>query len=180
MGGGIPRRASRAAAGAGSRDSEDRVTTAGGESSPPSTTAASPRTAPVLRLTTTTGATTTNCRGDDHHGAAAGWYGTLDARPCRPRADVGDGWSVAVVGKTPNATAAVLAENQFNDPPKTGEQFYIVRAKLRRTAATPESPGFALNWKAVGASNVGYAEGSDDSCWRHSRRSVHQRPVPRR
>jgi hypothetical protein len=37
------------------------------------------------------------------------------------------GWNVKVISVTPNATAAVLAENQFNDPPATGKQFFIAR-----------------------------------------------------
>ena len=36
-------------------------------------------------------------------------------------------WNVKVISVTPNATAAVLAENQFNDSPAPGRQFFIAR-----------------------------------------------------
>ena len=49
-----------------------------------------------------------------------------------------DHWEVTVLQTTPNATELVLDENQFNDPPEDGNQFFIakVRAKYLGTDST--------------------------------------------
>lgn len=79
--------------------------------------------------------------------------------PLGTPATLNDEWRVTVVGTTPNANAAVHTENQFNDPPPTGQQFFIVRV-----AATYLGEGsstmFDLGFKGLDSGNVTY----DGSC----------------
>jgi hypothetical protein len=72
-------------------------------------------------------------------------------------------WTVRVAAITPDAAALVAAENQFNDPPAAGKQFFM--ATLEATYIGSESSTFWIDnsLKAVGASNVAY-EGFDSSC----------------
>jgi len=68
---------------------------------------------------------------------------------------VKDGWSLDVVSAQPDATAVVLAENQFNKPPAPGNQFYLVTVNVVRTGV--ESKSFdGSRLKAVGPGAVGY------------------------
>ena len=67
-----------------------------------------------------------------------------------------DHWEVAVLATQPDATAAVLAENPFNDPPGEGTQFYLVtlRATYRGTASAQFNGSFRL--RTLGESGVVY------------------------
>jgi hypothetical protein len=78
-------------------------------------------------------------------------------------ADVSGSWRVSVVSVTPDATAAVLAENQFNDPPAAGRQFFI--ARVSATYLGPGSARFdgSYRLRAVGPSAVSYST-FQDSC----------------
>lgn len=55
--------------------------------------------------------------------------------------ELSQGWRVAVIGTTPDATEVVLAENQFNEPPEGGRQFFMAmvsgREYQRRTSVFP-------------------------------------------
>lgn len=46
----------------------------------------------------------------------------------------GNGYSYKLVSITPDATEAILAENEFNDPPAEGDQFMVIRLEATRTA----------------------------------------------
>lgn len=72
-------------------------------------------------------------------------------------------WTLTVVEVNPDATDVVLAENQFNEPPGEGEQFYI--ARIEGTYNGDESSTFWLDMslKSIGDSSVAY-EGFDGSC----------------
>lgn len=72
-------------------------------------------------------------------------------------------WAITVVGVTPDATDQVMAENQFNDPPVEGNQFYI--ATLEATYSGDDSSTFWIDMtlKAIGESNVAY-EAFEASC----------------
>jgi len=76
---------------------------------------------------------------------------------------LGDGWKMKVVSSTPDATAAVLAENQFNDPPKSGEQFFIVRVTATYEGSGSDTFDGSFRLRAVGASAVGYST-FENSC----------------
>jgi hypothetical protein len=75
---------------------------------------------------------------------------------------LGDGWTMRVLGTTPNATSAVLAENMFNDPPAPGFQFFIVRVEATFNGQG-SSRGFdgSYRLRAVGAGGVSYSTFED-------------------
>ncbi len=74
---------------------------------------------------------------------------------------VGD-YEVRVLEVTPDATELVLAENQFNEPPAEGNQFYMVRVEVTYTGSGSGDPGFDLNFQSVGDRNQGYDISSAD------------------
>ena len=73
------------------------------------------------------------------------------------------GWELKVVAITPDGMDEVMEENQFNDPPPEGNQFFI--ASLEATYTGTESSTFwrDMRLKSVGDSNVAY-EGVDAYC----------------
>jgi hypothetical protein len=74
-----------------------------------------------------------------------------------------DGWRMRVESITPDATAAVLAENMFNDPPQAGHQFFIARVSATYTGAGSESFDGSYRLRAVGSAAVSYST-FQDSC----------------
>lgn len=74
------------------------------------------------------------------------------------------GWKLRVNKSIPNATALVLAENQFNDRPKAGRQFFMINISLTYTGRGSASAFTSVDLSAVGRSNVAYESGLDDSC----------------
>jgi hypothetical protein len=71
-------------------------------------------------------------------------------------AEIGGDWVASVINVVPDATQLVLAENQFNDPPAPGEQFFLVTI-----AATYEGEGSSTLpagniFQVVGESSVAY------------------------
>lgn len=72
-------------------------------------------------------------------------------------------WIFRVLEFTPDATSAVLAENQFNDPPAPGKQFAMVR--MEATYQGLEEPAVLtsdVRFVAVDDSNLTYDH--DDHC----------------
>ena len=69
-----------------------------------------------------------------------------------------DGFSLWVEEVVEDATQIVLAENQFNDPPVPGNQFIMIRIKVKNNS--PKTQSFVAPWRlsAVGNSNVEYNE----------------------
>lgn len=70
---------------------------------------------------------------------------------------LGDGWTLTAVSTIPNATSQVLAENQFNDPPAVGHQFFIARVTAAFTGAGSDNFDGTYRLRAVGASDVSYS-----------------------
>lgn len=68
---------------------------------------------------------------------------------------VGD-YDVNVISVTPNATDIVMAENQFNDPPAEGNQFFMARVAVTYTGNETGTPFVDLNFQSVGAKSTGY------------------------
>jgi hypothetical protein len=69
-------------------------------------------------------------------------------------AEVGD-WAFVVTDVAPDATELVLAQNQFNDPPADGRQFFMVA--ISATYNGKESSSLSIvGLRAVGESNVAY------------------------
>ncbi len=69
--------------------------------------------------------------------------------------EVGD-YEVTVLSVTPDATDIVAAENQFNDPPGTGDQFFIARVSITYLGSATGNPGVDLNFQSVGNSSASY------------------------
>jgi len=57
---------------------------------------------------------------------------------------------------TPDATNVVLKKNQFNDPPKPGNQFFLARIQAKYTGSGSNTFGGGYRLRAVGPSSVGY------------------------
>jgi hypothetical protein len=76
--------------------------------------------------------------------------------PIGTTADLEDGWKVTVMNVIPDATNAVLRENQFNDPPKAGNQFFLARIQAKYTGSGSDTFGGSYRLRAVGPSSVGY------------------------
>ncbi len=96
--------------------------------------------------------------------AADGQVGSReDPIPLGTEADTGGEWFVSVVEVIPDATDLVLAENQFNDRPASGNQFFIVRISAtyegERSSTFPATNALSL----VGESSVAYTPFAD-SC----------------
>ena len=77
--------------------------------------------------------------------------------PIGTTVDLGDGWQVTVMNVIPDATNAVLRENQFNDPPKTGNQFFLARIQAKYSGPNSATFNGGLRLRAVGPSSVGYS-----------------------
>ena len=80
--------------------------------------------------------------------------------PAGQGASVGS-WQIEVVGSTPDGTDAVLAANQFNDPPPEGRSYYLVRIRATNRSIETETPFAAMTFSAVGPSAVAYGFGDD-------------------
>ena len=83
--------------------------------------------------------------------------------PLNTGADFSNGWRIIVLSATPNANSQVAAENQFNDPPKPGHQFFMARVAVTRIGAGSESFWLEGTLRTVGGSAVAYADHSN-SC----------------
>ena len=73
--------------------------------------------------------------------------------PMGTATDVGQGWSVTVVGAARDITDAVMAENSFNDPPPAGSRFVGVDVTYTRTGSSSDV-ALTATTKAVSNSNV--------------------------
>ena len=67
-----------------------------------------------------------------------------------------DHWEVTVLETTPNATRAILNENRFNDPPESGNQFYMVKVKAKYLGADSERFSGFYRLRALGDEGVVY------------------------
>ena len=76
---------------------------------------------------------------------------------------VGDNWEVSLAATNPDATAAVLAENQFNEIAE-GRVAVMVSVTLTYVGAESGTPWLDLTMSYLGASGNTFGTGSDDSC----------------
>jgi hypothetical protein len=72
-------------------------------------------------------------------------------------------WSATVVSVDKNATAKVLAANSFNDKPKSGQTYILVKVSATYTGADQGDPSFALGASFLGSDKRLYSD-SDASC----------------
>lgn len=68
---------------------------------------------------------------------------------------VGD-YEVSVISVTPNATDLVMAENQFNEPPASGNQFFMARVATTYVGTATGTPWIDLSFQAVGNKSASY------------------------
>lgn len=103
--------------------------------------------------------------------SSLGTFGTALAAPENSRTDpitMGDegqvgNYAITVLEVTPNANDIVAAENQYNDPPKDGNQFFIARIAVQYTGNDSGNPAYENGFKVVGESSVAYTT-YDDGC----------------
>lgn len=69
-----------------------------------------------------------------------------------------DGWVVRVTSPDANAWPRVRAENQFNDRPKAGHTFFMVRLVATYRGTKARDILFGSDFEAVGRSNVAYQD----------------------
>ena len=67
-------------------------------------------------------------------------------------------WTIVVNSVTANANEAIAAENQFNDPPPEGRQFFLVNLSATFNGGEEDSELFAsdISYSALGPSSVEY------------------------
>ncbi|MCK9440648.1 MAG: hypothetical protein M0Q13_04420 [Methanothrix sp.] len=80
-----------------------------------------------------------------------------DPVPMGTSVDLGDGWTVKVMSVTSDATNFILRENQFNDPPAAGNQFFIARVRASYEGDGSDTFGGSYRLRAVGSSAIGYS-----------------------
>ena len=83
--------------------------------------------------------------------------------PVGTAAVLSDGWRLTVLSVTPNATAQVLEENRFNDPPAPGFQFFIATVRVTYTGSGSDTFSDS-RLRALGPSSVSYSTYSDNRC----------------
>ena len=88
-------------------------------------------------------------------GAPAGAAGTRDQPvPAGEVANIGGGWRLQVLAVTPDATAEVLAYNEFNEPPPAGSTFTMVKVALGYFGKDDPASAFMPTIIAVGSANI--------------------------
>ena len=87
-------------------------------------------------------------------GSPEGATGTRDA-PVPPGvvADIGGGWRLQVVDVVADASAAVAAASEFNEPPPAGSTFTLVKVALGYFGVEDPQSGFQPTITGVGASS---------------------------
>jgi hypothetical protein len=73
-------------------------------------------------------------------------------------APIGGGWHLTVNGFNADGTAAVLAENQFNDTPPDGHVFYLVDVTVANEGLEKQDSSLWVDIHAVGVGNVEYGK----------------------
>ncbi len=66
------------------------------------------------------------------------------------KAGLFQGYEIAVVSVTSNANQIVAQENQFNDPPGAGRQFFMTRVSVTNSTSEVQHPNPLLVFLAVG------------------------------
>lgn len=74
--------------------------------------------------------------------------------------DVGEGWTLTIRGADLDATDAVLAFSEFNDPPAAGERFVLLDASMTYNGEDDSASATFINIDLVGDHNVTSAVGS--------------------
>ncbi len=78
-------------------------------------------------------------------------------------AGVSGDYQISVIDVTPDGNDVIAEENQFNDPPAEGNQFFLVKVSATYIGSDTGNPAVDLNFQAVGDKSVGYTT-FDNSC----------------
>ncbi len=73
-------------------------------------------------------------------------------------------WDVTVISTEPDATADVMAENRFNDPPEEGNQFYIATIRATYLGEGSQKFGGSYRLRSVGQTGVSYTTFDTTNC----------------
>ena len=65
---------------------------------------------------------------------------------------------IEVIAVEPDATDLIVTEDSFNEPPATGNQFYLVTVSVTNEGEEAVTPWWDLQFEAVGDQAVGYNE----------------------
>jgi uncharacterized cupredoxin-like copper-binding protein/Mg-chelatase subunit ChlD len=76
--------------------------------------------------------------------------------PIGTAAEIGGGWYASVVDVVPDATELVQAENQFNEPPADGDQFFLVTISTTYEGEGSSTLPAGNAFQVVGESSVAY------------------------
>jgi len=82
--------------------------------------------------------------------------------PVGQTAALGEDWELTVLSVEPDATAAVMAESTFNDPPAPGHQFFMATVRVTYVGASSDE-FYGGSLRVVGQSAVAY-DSWDDYC----------------
>ena len=74
-----------------------------------------------------------------------------------------DHWEITVLGAQPDATALVLEENPYNDPPGDGNQFFIVHIRAKYLGPDSNEFGGSFRLRALGDGGIVYTT-FENSC----------------
>ena len=86
-----------------------------------------------------------------------------DPVPIGKVANLNGNWEVRVVTTVPDATEAILAENQFKDPPEPEHQYFMVTVEAAYQGLESDEFDGSFRLRAVGASSVAYST-FENSC----------------
>ena len=93
-------------------------------------------------------------------GASAGQGTRDDPVPLGTAADVGD-WTVKVTDVVPDATKQIATQNQFNEPPPAGSQFFLITLEATYHGDKPAPFWVSMSYSVVGQSATSYSSGSN-------------------
>ena len=133
---------------------------AGGTIVEPGTTPEASQDAPDSDAGTSENPSTADDAGSDAE-SALGTRG--NPAPIGTTAVIGD-WDVTIIEVDRDGTAAVLAENQFNDGPDEGRSFVLWAIEAVYNGQESGTAWIDLNWKIVGSAGNSFGSGMDDYC----------------
>lgn len=88
--------------------------------------------------------------------------GTIaDVTAIGTEAGLNDDWRVAVLYVIPDAAELVMPENQFNEPPADGRQFFIATVSVENLGPEPEVFPASYLFRAIGDSGYEYTTFND-------------------
>lgn len=101
---------------------------------------------------------------EPEEGAAASGSSFATPVPFGQTGQLGSDWEFRVLDTLPDAWDAVYAENEFNDPPKKGHQFFMARIAATYIGSGKGTVFSDLYLQAIGAGQTAYEDYGDATC----------------